>query len=142
MTTFENWCALNDVPSLPARPADVARFVTVCEPLGMEKIWPMIEEISRAHYVRGLADPTLGGWVSVAVNEIAKIDPPRSWPKDKKARFATLPYDLQVYLSRHEAQRDKEVRRAQSEAAKVKQALSEIQKPARTPNGNQSHTAA
>ena len=142
MTTFESWCALNDVPSLPARPADVARFVRDCEPLGMEAIWPMIGEISRAHYVRGLADPTLGGWVSVAVNEIAKIDPPRSWPKDKKARFATLPYDLQVYLSGHEAQRDKEVRRAQSEAAMARKSLAEIRQPAKAPNGNQSHTAA
>jgi hypothetical protein len=54
---------------------------------------------------------------------IAKIDPPRSWPDPLKARFRSLPYDLQVYVEKHERDREKTVRRAQNEAAQARQAL-------------------
>jgi hypothetical protein len=135
VTTFDNWCALNDVQPLPAAPADIARFVTDCATLGIEKVWPMVQEISRAHYTVGLADPTLGGWVSTAINDIARIDPPRSWPKDHKARFLALPYDVQMYVAAHDMQREKEIRRAQNEAAESRQKQ-------RKTNGITSHNAA
>ena len=123
MTTFENWCALNGAAPIPAAPHIVARFVTDIAPLGIEHVWPAVQEVSRAHYVIGLADPTLSGTVCAAVNEIAKIDPPRSWPREHKAAFLRLPYDLQAYLSAREDERDKTVKRAQSEAAKLRHAL-------------------
>jgi hypothetical protein len=135
VTTFDNWCALNDVQPLPAAPADVAKFISDCATLGIEKLWPMVQEISRAHYTVGLADPTLGGWVSTAINDIARIDPPRSWPKDHKARFLALPYDVQMYVAAHDMQREKELRRAQNEAAEARQKLGKT-------NGITSHNAA
>jgi hypothetical protein len=80
------------------------------------------EEISKAHVSLGLADPTLGGMVA-AISEVAGISPPRSWPNERKQRFRTLPYDVQVYLASHEERRDKALRRAQNEAAIVRQKL-------------------
>lgn len=127
MKTFENWCALHRVQPLPAAPADVAQFVTDCAELGMDELWPMLQEISREHYLVGLADPTLGGAVSTAIVPIAKIEAPRAWPREHKANFARLPYDLQLYLSGHGAQREKVVRRAQNEAAEAKQKLAVLQ---------------
>jgi hypothetical protein len=109
---FERWCAANKASPLPAAPKDVARFVQDNAALGITRLWDAVCEISRAHYLIGLADPTLGGPVSAALNVIAKIDPPRSWPKEQKFRFQQLPYDLQVYVAGREAQRDAEVRRA------------------------------
>src|SRR3954453_21947132 len=120
-TTFERWCMLNNVQPLPASPTMVARFVADIAPWGMEKIWPIVQEISRAHYTIGLADPTLGGPVAAAINQITQIDAPRSWPAEHKRRFLMLPYDLQQCVSERETQREKEVRRAQNEAAKAKQ---------------------
>jgi hypothetical protein len=70
-----------------------------------------------------LADPTLGGVAAAAINDLAGIDPPRSWPHDRKQRFGSLPYDLQVYVASHEAQREKALRRAQNEAATARQKL-------------------
>jgi hypothetical protein len=104
----------------------------------MEEIWPMLQEISRAHYLIGLADPTQGGPVSAAVNEIAKIEPPRSWPKEHKLRFTSLPYDVKRYVAAHEAERDKVVRRAQNDAALARQG----KPPAKAHNGTTSHSAA
>jgi hypothetical protein len=139
---FARWCALNAVTELPAAPADVAKFVADCAPLGIEQVWPLVGDISRAHSAVGLADPTLGGPVSAAINEIAKVDPPRSWPKAHKARFLSLPYDLQVYVSNHEVQREKEVRRAHNEAAQARKDLASIQQPTKATNGNEPNATA
>ncbi len=75
------------------------------------------------HVALGLADPTLGAIVADAVDAVARIVPPRSWPGDRKLRFKSLPYDLQVYVTAHEAQREKAIRRAQNETASARQQL-------------------
>ena len=75
------------------------------------------------HVALGLADPTLGGAASAAIDAVAGVTPPRSWPSDQKLRFKALPYDLQVYVAAHEAQREKTIRRAQNEAASARQQL-------------------
>jgi len=140
---FADWCTLNGVRPLPAAPADVARFISDIAALGMTQIWPAVCEISRGHYVIGLADPTLSGPVSAAIARIAPIAAPRSWPKAHKASFLRLPYDLQMYLSAHEAQRDTEMRRAHSELAKARQELEAIQQPTKaTDNGIKPHADA
>jgi hypothetical protein len=120
---FARWCELNSVSFCPAAPADVAKFVADCASLGIERLWPAVQEISKVHVTLGLADPTLGGAAAAAINDVAGIDPPRSWPSDRKQRFKSLPYDLQVYVAAHEAQREKAVRRAQNEAATARQKL-------------------
>ena len=45
------------------------------------------------------------------------IEPPRSWTKEEKARFQTLPRETQEYLSQREQERDVAIRRSQNEAA-------------------------
>src|SRR5439155_5878572 len=131
---FVKWCELNGVSPCPATPAHVARFVVDCAPLGIERLWPAIQDISRLHVSVGLADPTLGGVAAEAVGDLAGIDPPRSWPADHKQRFKSLPYDLQVYVAAHEAQREKALRRAQNEAASARQKLATYLKNETRPN--------
>lgn len=120
---FAKWCELNGVSPCPAAPACVARFVVDCAPLGVERLWPALQEISRLHVSAGLADPTLGGVAARAISDLAGIEPPRSWPAGHKQRFKSLPYDLQLYVTAHEAQREKALRRAQNEAAGARQKL-------------------
>jgi hypothetical protein len=128
---FARWCELNRVSWCPAVPADVAKFVGDCASLGIERLWPAVQEISKAHVELGLADPTLGGAPAAAISNISGIDPPRSWPDDRKLRFKSLPYDLQVYVAAHEQQREKALRRAQNDAALARQKLmAGAQKPA------------
>jgi hypothetical protein len=127
---FARWCELHGGSSCPAAPEAVARFVADCATLGIERLWPAVQEISRAHVSMGLADPTLGGVAAAAINDVAGIDPPRAWPNEHKQCFKSLPYDLQVYVAAHEARREKEIRRAQNDAAIAKQKLAALQKPA------------
>jgi len=124
---FARWCELNGASFCPASPATVAKFVADCAPLGIARLWPAVQDISKTHVSLGLADPTLGGAVAAAIGDVAAIEAPRSWPDDRKQRFKTLPYDLQAFVAGHEARREKALRRAQNEAASARQKLAELQ---------------
>ena len=45
------------------------------------------------------------------------IEPPRSWDRERKERFAALPPDLQEYIAEREQSRETEIRRSQNETA-------------------------
>lgn len=45
------------------------------------------------------------------------IEPPRSWTKEEKERWQSLPRETQEYLASREQERDREIRRSQNEAA-------------------------
>ena len=49
--------------------------------------------------------------------ELPPIEPPRSWTKDEKDRFKSLPRETQEYVASREQEREREVRRSQNEAA-------------------------
>lgn len=120
---FARWCELNGVQACPAAPAIVARFVADCASLGIEPLWRAVQDISRMHGSAGLADPTRGDIVVEAISDLAGVELPRSWPAEHKRRFRSLPYDLQIYVAARERQRDRALRRAQNEAAGVRQQL-------------------
>jgi hypothetical protein len=124
---FARWCELNGASFCPAPPATVARFVSDCGALGIERLWSSVQDISRMHASLGLADPTLAAPVAAAVSAVAGISPPRAWPDSQKVRFGSLPYDWQIYLAAHEVRREKALRRAQNEAAAAKQKLAALQ---------------
>ena len=124
---FVKWCELNNLAACPAMPSSVARFVGDCASVGVNRLWPAVQEISRMHTSLGLADPTLGGAVANAMSAVAAVPPPRSWPGRFKERFSLLPYDIQVYLASHETQRERALRRAQNEAASARQKLAVLE---------------
>jgi hypothetical protein len=138
---FARWCELNGAAFCPAAPAAVARFVGDCASLGIGRLWPAIQDISKLHTSFGLADPTLGGAVAAAISDVAGIAPPRSWPDGCKLRFKSLPYDLQVFVAEHEARRERSLRRAQNEAAAARRKLSEAQPPSHSVKGTEVHEA-
>jgi hypothetical protein len=49
--------------------------------------------------------------------EVPPIEPPRSWTKEAKERWQSLPRETQEYLAEREQERDREVRRSQNETA-------------------------
>lgn len=124
---FVRWCELTNVIACPAAPASVARFVSDCSSLGVSRLWPAVQDISRMHASLGLADPTLGGPAADAMSAVAAIAPPRSWPGRFKERFCALPYDIQAYLAAHETQRERALRRAQNEAASASRKLAALE---------------
>ncbi|MEY9465828.1 hypothetical protein ABH973_006241 [Bradyrhizobium ottawaense] len=123
---FDGWCKLSNRQPVPAPPVLVAQFVAEIAPLGIEAAWNAVQDISRAHYLIGLADPTLSRPVTLALSNIARIDPPRSWKKEHKANFEALPYYLQRYVAEREDDRERTIRRAMNDAAVAKQELETV----------------
>ncbi len=117
---FEKWCSLRGESAIPASPTIIARFIADIAPMGIDRVWPAVLEISRAHYVIALPDPTNSYPVTTAINELSKLEPPRSWPAAEKLRFSTLPYDIQLVISNRERDRDKQIRQLQNEFATLK----------------------
>lgn len=132
---FARWCELNAATFCPAAPATVARFVRDCAALGIERLWPAVQDVSKLHTSLGLSDPTLGGPAAAAISDVADVQPPRSWPEDCKQRFRSLPYDLQVHVAGHEQRREKALRRSHNEAAAARRKLEECQQATRSTRG-------
>jgi hypothetical protein len=124
-SVFGRFALMRGIKPLPAQPAHVADFVremwTLTSNVG--KIWEAVQEVSHSHLSNGLADPTAGGPVAAAMNEISKLQPPRSWRKDFWPRWHALPWDVQNYLTQHEEQRDRVVRDAQNQAGDLRHKL-------------------
>jgi hypothetical protein len=134
---FARWCELNGAAFCPAAPAAVAKFVADCGALGIARLWPAVQDISKTHVSLGLADPTLGGAVAEAISDVAGVTPPRAWPEDRKRQFRSLPYDAQAFIADHEARREKALRRAQNEAGILRRQLATVEQPKpQTETGN------
>lgn len=56
-------------------------------------------------------------------DDLPPIEPPRSWTKEKKEAFASLPRDLQEYVAESAKRQDTEFRRSQNEAAEQRKAI-------------------
>ena len=122
MTMFERWCVLHGHKPFGASPAIVAQFVAGIAPMGIAAVWEAVQEVARMHSAHNLPDPTVNPCVAAAVNDIAKIDPPR-WSDSEKLRFKMLPYDVQLFISERERDRDKYVRTLQQELATLKRKI-------------------
>jgi hypothetical protein len=56
------------------------------------------------------------------VAELPPIEPPRSWTKDEKDRFSSLPRETQEYVAQREQERERAIRQSQNEAAEARKA--------------------
>lgn len=137
---FVRWCELNRLSPCPAAPVTVASFIVDCATLGTDRLWAAVQQISKMHTTLDLADPTLGGLPATAMNDIAGVQPPRSWPDRDKERFKLLPYDLQVQIAAHETRRERALRRAQNEAASMRHRLAALESQQNNENANGSET--
>jgi hypothetical protein len=63
-----------------------------------------------------------GGTERADPAELPTIEPPRSWTKEEKERFQSLPRETKEYLAAREQERDREFRRSQNEAAETRKA--------------------
>ncbi|MCW2130188.1 hypothetical protein M2226_008932 [Bradyrhizobium elkanii] len=123
MTRFLTWCALMNHHHLPATPFVVAAFIGDNGGLRPEELSAEVAAIDEQHQALGYAPPGRSDVALKAFNAVHPVDPPRSWTNAEKERFHQLPYDLQLVVSRREADREKELRRAQGECGRAKQEL-------------------
>lgn len=130
---FIRWCEDRSLPWRPANPAVIAKFVMGHTTPG--KLVDELRELSLAHTSQGLPDPVAAWQVVDAIGRVVKVETPRSWKKEQRLLFAALAPDMQQHISDRESQRDKEVRRAQNEAADARKQLADIQKQTEATDG-------
>lgn len=121
ISAFAAWCEMMNVRSCPARPAVLAGFIVeMSSAIPATDLIKAAADIADWHLLFGLANPAATPIVLAALNEIATVEPPRSWPKEQKHRFRALPHDLQVYIAKREKERDRVLRHAQNATARSK----------------------
>jgi len=130
---FAQWATQNRVRYCPAKPTTVAAFLAERAHLGDEVAIDTAAAIARLHDVHGLSNPVATATVGAVLDAIVKCDPPRSWPKEDKARFALLPADIKEIIARREHERDRALRRQQNELRQ--RTAAESAEPKETTNG-------
>ncbi|MEH2508936.1 hypothetical protein V1291_000290 [Nitrobacteraceae bacterium AZCC 1564] len=127
ISAFAAWCEMMNVRSCPARPAVLAGFIVdLSASMPAADLVQAAADIADWHLLFGLANPAATPIVLAALDEIATVEPPRSWPKEQKHRFRALPHDLQVYIAKREKERDLALRRAQNTAAGSKRKRTDV----------------
>ncbi len=128
MTAFITWAKASGKPHLPASMADVAAFVADMKAMPPDWLATQLRAVDEEHERLGYAPPCRSTLVTELINKLYPIDPPRSWQAEMKDAFRRLPLLLQLYVAAHEKRREKEIRRAQNEAAELRQKLAEYER--------------
>jgi hypothetical protein len=125
---FLAWCEDQRVRALPAKPASVAAFAQWQQDLGVskEKVAATLSAIEALHFAASLGNPIATPLVRVTTSA-STIEPPRSWAKDEKELFTGLPVEIQIVVARREKDRETIMRRAQNEAAELRNKLLRLQ---------------
>jgi hypothetical protein len=119
LDAFNKWAISKQARRCPAKPAAVALFILEQADLGVpvQHALAQINAIEQLHDRWSLANPVRTAIVRAALATFIKTDPPRSWPREDKVRFAELDPDIREIISKRENDRDKELRRLQNKVA-------------------------
>jgi hypothetical protein len=123
VTPFVAWCGNQKVRALPARPTSVAAFVQwqLDQRVPRQAIVETLQAIENLHFAASVGNPVSAPVVAATLG--STIDPPRSWTKDDKAYFTTLPLHTQEIVARREQQRETDLRRRQNALAEERKRL-------------------
>jgi hypothetical protein len=116
---FNRWAIRYSARRCPAKPTTVALFALEQADLGVpaQQILAQLDAIEKLHDKWSLSNPVRTAIVRAALETIIKVDPPRSWPREDKVRFAQLDPDIRQIIETRERQRDVALRKLQNRQA-------------------------
>jgi hypothetical protein len=105
------WCETQRVRALPAKPFSVAAFVQwqLDQRVPRQVIVETLSAIENLHYAASVGNPVSAPVVAATLG--TTVDPPRSWKKEDKEFFATLPLHAQQIVALREQERETHLRR-------------------------------
>jgi hypothetical protein len=120
---FLQWCETQRVRPLPAKPASVAAFVHWQQDQHVPRqiIVETLASIEAVHIAASVGNPVVAPVVATTLG--STVPPPRSWTKEDKAFFTTLPLHAQEIIANREQARETHLRRTQNEFAEMKKRL-------------------
>ena len=116
---FGKWAASKSVRKCPAKPHVVAAFCIEQHEMGAtaQVILSLLAAIEALHDYHSLSNPVRVAVVRAVLEQIVKIEPPRSWPAEDKVLFAQLDPAIRRIIAEREIERDRGLRRLQNKAA-------------------------
>jgi hypothetical protein len=128
---FNKWALARQARRCPAKPATCALFALEQADMGVpaQQILAQLDAIEKLHDKWTLSNPVRTAIVRAALETIIKVDPPRSWPREDKVRFAQLDPDIRDIIAKREALRDRALRKLQNEKAAERQRQNGAAKP-------------
>jgi hypothetical protein len=131
LDAFNKWAIARQARRCPAKPATVALFALEQADLGVppQQILAQLDAIEKLHDKWTLPNPVRTAIAQAALETIIKVDPPRSWPREDKVRFAQLDPDIGQVIAEREALRDRALRKLQNEKALERQRQNGAAKP-------------
>lgn len=117
LDAFNKWASSKSARRCPAKPTTCALFALEHADLGVpvQHTLAQLDAIEKLHDKFSLSNPVRTAIVQAALETIIKVDPPRSWPRQDKVRFARLDPDIRQIIETRERQRDVALRKLQNE---------------------------
>jgi hypothetical protein len=141
LAPFVRWCEALNVRHLPALPTTCASYVLAQAKIGVapEHIVGECQAIEALHDLVGAANPMQTRAARWALDQVLKIEPPRSWPQAEKEQFKTLPTQIRHVIANREKDRERTLRRGQNQYAAAMKEL-EAQRQAMAPTESVDNT--
>jgi hypothetical protein len=119
--SFMEWTKRKEVKYFPASPITIAAYLTdIAGHKTEDYLLDSISALRRLHDQNGLANPCATFAVEAILAVLIKTEPPRSWTKEDKLMFTTLPPSIKARIAKREHEREVSLRRAQNQAAELK----------------------
>jgi hypothetical protein len=141
LTPFVEWCAVQKVRALPARPTTVASYIRYQQDKRLDElaIAESIIAIEILHGEFGASNPCATPVVLASTAHGPPIDPPRSWDRAAKAEFRFYPRHAQQVVAARERNRELALRRAQNDAASKRKTGSAVKATDNTEKESSQH---
>ena len=124
---LEEHAARRGVRSFPCTPALCAEWLSTLEDSALEEACAAIQTI---HDSVGASSPVCSLAVRTVLERRLRPETPRSWSKEDRAFFASLPVEIRAILTRRENERDASLRTRQNKlAAAIKSASADGAEP-------------
>jgi sirohydrochlorin ferrochelatase len=117
---FERYCQQRGIRAFPASPALVASFLDI---LSDEELEPACQAIQVICDSIGASSPVATLAVRTVLERRLRSESPRSWSRDDRALFASLPVEVRAVLARRENERDAALRTKQNQLAEERKQL-------------------
>jgi hypothetical protein len=122
---FERYAAQHGIRAFPATPALAASYLAAVDESDLEKV---VDALHTVHDALGLASPCGASLaVKIVLERRLRAEAPRSWSREDKQLWASLPIGIRQILSRRENERDAALRTKQNKLAAEMKRLAEAE---------------
>jgi hypothetical protein len=129
---FLEWTTEKNVRCSPSLPTTIGMFIIEQSGKGIpeQKLLDQVAAIEQLHDSLNLPSPVATSAVGFALEQAVKSEPPRSWTKAEKGRWAALPPEIRAVIKRRDVDQERQMRRAHNRAADAEAELKRLSETA------------